>query len=59
MADPSPEIVGLLDVLKDRDKLDEMTKLFEASSDSWQHLSEDERSRLVARAMALMSDRNI
>jgi acyl-CoA reductase-like NAD-dependent aldehyde dehydrogenase len=59
VADLSKEIIGLLNVLKAREELDELTRLFEESSQAWQHLTEDERSRLIARAAALMADSKI
>lgn len=53
----SPEIVALLDGLKDRDELEELAKLFEESSQAWTQISEPERKILLARAAALMAER--
>jgi hypothetical protein len=45
----------LLELLKARDQFDEIAKLFERSSRSWQQYSEDERNHLVAKAASMTS----
>jgi len=59
LTDISPEIVALLDGLKDRDELEELARMFEESSQAWLQISEPERKILLARAAALMADKKV
>lgn len=59
MADIPAEIAELLKLLSARDEFDEIARLFQESSRPWQQYSEDERNRLVERAVALMTNRRI
>jgi hypothetical protein len=53
--DIHPQIAVLLELLKNRDELDEMTELFEKYSQPWKNLSQYDRNRLIHRASSLIS----
>jgi hypothetical protein len=49
-----PEIAALLELLIVNEEFDEVAEQFKQSSRSWHQYSEEEKSRLLARAASMM-----